>query len=97
MGQAENTSAKMLKDSSGRGGSVLIDTSGAITPPTSDYVIRYIDVIEDINITAFTNEQTYHADLTEFTLIPAGTVLYGDFTSVTISTGSAIGYITTKA
>lgn len=81
-----------FEESLGGGGSKGITGTNAVTPATGYYFFA-IQVISDMVVSAqgdVTN--AVNTTLSGFTSIPAGTVLYGRWNSITLTSGSAIGY-----
>ena len=73
-------------------GNKSITGTSAVTPATG-YNFVMIQVIEDMVVSAQTDTAgALNADLTAFTTIPAGTVIYGTWDSIQLSSGEAIGH-----
>lgn len=74
------------KSSLGQNGGKYITGTGATTPD-SGYFFTAIQVITDCSITAVGN-------ITGITAasISAGTIIYGNYTSITLASGSVIAY-----
>lgn len=74
-------------------GSKEIVGTSAVTPVTGCYFYA-IQVMSDIIVSAQSNiTGSVNANLTLLTGgIPAGTVIYGKFNSITLTSGQAIGY-----
>jgi hypothetical protein len=93
MSQLQQSSSQAQLNSIGATGSKSITGAAAVTPPAGYYFFA-IQIIADTvvaaqgNVTGATN-----ADLTDFTSIPAGTTIFGKFSSVTLTSGEAIGYL----
>ena len=83
-----------ILESVGDFGRVIITGTSAITPPTG-YVIKYIVPSSDIVISAYTNSADYveQGDLTSIASHPTGVPIYGEFTSITLTSGDGIGYL----
>lgn len=77
---------EILKSAVGGAGGKYI-TGIAATTPTSGNVFTAIQVITDCVITAVGNP----TGITAVTLL-AGTIIYGRYTSITLSSGSVIAY-----
>lgn len=91
--QLELLAARATLNSVGASGSVAITGTGAVTPSAGMhfYCIQFIEdsvVASDIDLAGATN-----ANLSLFTF-PAGAAVYGKWTSITLTSGKAIGYMT---
>lgn len=80
-------------NSVGATGSKEITGTSAVTPPDGHYffAIQFIDdtkVSAGVDLSGATN-----ANITTFTTLPAGVVVYGKWASITLTSGSAIGYL----
>lgn len=90
---AQAKTAEYMSTSLGEYGSMGITGTSEVTAPTNSYFIA-IQVIDDITVSAATDYQIANqVDLTAFTNIVAGTVIYGKWSAITLSSGSAIGYL----
>lgn len=67
------------------GGDYIADTNAST--PTDGYIYQAIQVITDCSITLVGNI----SDITTVSLT-AGTIIYGRYTSITLASGSVIGY-----
>lgn len=82
-----------LVNSVGAAGSKEITGTSAVTPPTGYYFFAF-QPIEDIDVAAVVSlTDAVNANLVSFTLIPSGVTVYGKWTSITLTSGSAIGYL----
>ena len=76
----------------GQIGSKAITGTNAVTPD-SGYYFACIQAIADIVVSAQGNVTgSTNAVLSSFPKIPAGTVVYGKWDSITLTSGEAIGY-----
>lgn len=96
----QQKAAAITLSSMGYNGSKAITGTSAVTPATG-YQWVALQFIEDSVVAAQTNGahvgidssvSVTNADLTAFTAISAGTIVYGLWTSITLTIGSAIGY-----
>lgn len=74
-------------------GSKAITGTDAVTPDTG-YEWVALQFVEDSVVAAYAQPSSAvdSVDLTAFTTISAGTTIYGRFSSITLTSGSAIGY-----
>lgn len=91
--QLELSAARATLNTVGASGSVAITGTNAVTPSSGMYfyAIQFVEdtvIASDIDLSGATN-----ASFTGFTF-PAGMVVYGKWTSVTLTSGRAIGYMT---
>lgn len=86
---SESRITELLENSMGNKGSKEIT---GVLEVTADNIFSCIQFIEDSTVAAQTDIGTVNADLTAFTLIVAGTIIYGRWSTITLSSGSAIGY-----
>lgn len=87
----EQAGSQAVINSVGATGSKSITGLTAVTPPTGYYFFA-IEFLTDGVVTAQTDvENSINADLTDFTSISG--VVYGKWTSITLSSGEAIGYL----
>jgi hypothetical protein len=84
---AASSMLERMNESLGNFGSVEITTVEVEAKFTA------IQFIEDSTVSAVTDRGVTNADLTAFTSIAAGTIVYGKRSAITLSSGSAIGYI----
>ena len=82
---------ELMEASSGNLGSKSITGISAVTP-ASGYVFGAIQIISDTEVAAQTDSGITNTDLTDFTVLYAGTVIYGKWSSITLKSGEAIGY-----
>lgn len=74
-------------------GSKAITGTSAVTPPTGYYFFA-IQVMVDMVVSAKSDVSgATNGDITTFTNIPAGTILFGKFSSITLTSGEALGYL----
>ena len=79
---------ELLESYMGNKGSTEITGTGAVTGN-----FTAIHIIADAVVAAQTDASgTTNADLTAYTVIKQGTTLYGRWTSITLTSGEAIGY-----
>lgn len=91
--QLELSAAQATLNTVGASGSVAITGTGAVTPPTGFY-FYCVDFMSDSVVSAQGNlTGATNATLSTLGTIPAKPV-YGKWTSITLTSGSAIGYIT---
>lgn len=82
-----------LVNSIGAAGSKEITGTSAVTPPAGYYFFA-IQPIEDIDVAAAVSlTDAVNANITAFALIPSGVTVYGKWSSITLTSGSAIGYL----
>lgn len=76
----------LLREQLGKGSGVVFTTAAQTT--VDYYAIHFVttSVIASITMANLTGESALH------TTIPAGTVLYGRCTAITLTSGVAIGY-----
>lgn len=80
-------------NSVGATGSKAITGTSAVTPATGYYFFCIVPVTDIVVSAKADVTGALNADLTAFTTgIPAGLAVYGKFTSITLTSGSAIGY-----
>ena len=89
----QQTGNQAVVNSVGATGSKAITGTSAVAPPTGYYffAIQFLaDGVVSVqsDVTGATN-----ADLTAFTSISSGTVVYGKWDSITLTSGEAIGYL----
>lgn len=75
----------------GNYGSVEITDTTKTDAPSGDYFTA-IQVVEDAVFSAATDYNVSNADLTAFTIIFAGSIIYGKWSSLTLSAGQVIAY-----
>ena len=79
---------QILDSSMGNLGSIAITGTSEVT---GDFTA--IMFMDDSVVASQTNKVGYaNADLSDFTTIIAGTIVYGEWTAITLTSGSAIGY-----
>lgn len=82
---------ELLEVSFANKGSKEITGTDAVTPTTGE-VFTCLQALEDTIVSAQTDTGTTNADLSAFTLISEGTFIYGRWSSITLASGSMIGY-----
>ena len=85
MSEARNTELNEI--ALGQYGSKAITGTSAVT---GEFVA--IQVVADMVVSAQTDDGLTNAVLSSFTSIPAGTILYGAWSSITLTSGEAVGY-----
>lgn len=76
----------------GCGGKAITGTS-AVTPPTGYYFFA-IQVVANMVVSAKGDvDGATNPDITAFTSILAGQIVYGKFNSISLTSGEAIGYL----
>ena len=76
----------------GQDGGKSITGTNAVTPATGNYYFA-IQIIADTVVAAQGNVAgAVNPDLTDFTVLSAGTIIYGKWNSITLTSGEAIGY-----
>ena len=88
---SESRTSELMGVSLGDFGSKSITGTSAVTPATGK-TFTAIQAISNIVVSAQTDKGTSNMDLTDFTTILAGTVVFGKWSSITLSSGEAIGY-----
>ena len=83
----ETILTNLLNDSFGQNGGVYIDDTNPATPATG-YNFIAMQAIEDTVVSAAVGNITNIAGIT----ISTGTIIYGTFTSITLTSGSVIAY-----
>jgi hypothetical protein len=73
-----------------QGGTVITDTT-ATTPPANE-IFHAIEVIEEAVVAAIAGNLTNISGLVGKTL-PAGLIIYGQITSITLTSGTVIAYV----
>lgn len=92
-GTLDQAANNAIVNSVGALGSNEITGVGAVTPTTGFYFFA-IQIIADTVVAAQVDvTNATNADLTALTSIPAGTVVYGKWSSITLTSGEAIGYL----
>lgn len=86
---------EMIEVSLGQYGSKEITGTSAVTPPTGYYFVA-IQMVADTVVSAQTDYGTTNADLTAYTTLTDGQIVYGKWTSITLTSGEAIGYLASK-
>ena len=92
MSAIENIASQVYLNNCGANGGKEITGTSAVTPADGYYFCK-IEIMSDTvvsaqgNVTGATNP-----DLTAITTIPAKTILYGKWNSITLTNGDAIGY-----
>lgn len=88
----EQQASQVTINSIGAVGSKAITGTNAVTPATGYYFFA-IQIIADAIVSAQGDVTgALNATLSSFTVIPAGTILFGKWNSITLSNGQAIGY-----
>lgn len=93
MSMIEQSASKAILQYIGLYGSKEIVGITKVSAATGSYFFA-IQAISDIKVASQENEpESTNANLSLLTAgIPAGTVIYGKFTSITLTSGQAIGY-----
>ena len=91
-GALEQSANKATVNSVGGSGSKAITGTSAVTPPSGFYFFA-IQVLSDAVVSAQTDGITNQADLSAYTSIGAGSIVYGNWSSITLTSGEAIGYL----
>ena len=92
MSVPEIMAAQVYLNNSGVNGGKVISGTSAVTPDDGYYFCK-IEVMSDMKVSAQGNVTgATNPDLTAFTTIPAKTILYGKWNSITLTKGDAIGY-----
>jgi hypothetical protein len=91
--QLQNMAGQATVNAVGAAGSVAITGTGAVTPPSGYYIfaiqpITDTVVASQVNVSGATN-----ATLSALSTIATGLTVYGKWSSITLTSGSAIGYI----
>jgi hypothetical protein len=79
----------MLELSLGNNGSKEITGTSEVT---ADNIFIAIQFIDDSIVASQTDAGVANADLSAFSLIIGGTIVYGKWSSLTLTSGFAIGY-----
>jgi len=82
---------RLMETSLGNQGSKAITGVVAVTPTAGNF-FTCLQVIEDAQVSAQTDVDIVNADLSTITTIPAGQFIYGKWKSITLTSGSMIGY-----
>ena len=88
----EARASKAILCDMGAEGSKAITGTSAVTPPTGFYFFK-ISFTSDTVVSAYTDSNTNNADLTSITGFPKGLSIYGKISSITLTSGDAIGYL----
>ena len=75
----------------GNYGSVEIVDTTKTDAPSGDYFTA-VQVLDDAVFSAAADYNVSNADLTAFSIIYAGTIIYGKWSSLTLSAGAVIAY-----
>lgn len=92
MGDLQNKAYQVILSDLGKDGSKEITGTSAVTPPTGYYFYKIVPSSATV-VAAYVDEQTNAADLTAITSHPVGVPIYGRITSITLTSGDAIGYL----
>ena len=92
MSVPEIMAAQVYLNNSGVNGGKEITGTSAVTPADGYYFCK-IEVMSDMRVSAQGNVTgATNPDLTKITSIPAKTILYGKWNSITLTSGGAIAY-----
>ena len=92
MSVPEIMAAQVYLNNSGVNGGKVISGASAVTPADGYYFCK-IEVMSDMKVSAQGNVTgATNPDLTAITTIPAKTILYGKWNSITLTSGNAIAY-----
>jgi len=92
MSVPEIMAAQVYLNNSGVNGGKVISGTSAVTPADGYYFCK-IEVMSDMKVKAQGNVTgATNPDLTAITTIPAKTILYGKWNSITLTSGDAIAY-----
>ena len=84
-----NRTVEILETTLGNHGSVEITGTSEVTGAfTALYFVENTVVADSTDATGYSN-----ADLSSFTVFYAGTIVYGKWSAITLTSGEAIGYI----
>ena len=89
MSHVENVAAQTILNTHGVTGGKAITGTSEVTP-TDGYYFCAITATSAVVVASQTDESG--ADNPTFSAIPVGTTVYGKLASVTLTSGSAIGY-----
>lgn len=81
---------ELMETNLGNLGSKAITGTGAVTP--DEGVFTFIHFVAASAVTTQTDAGVVNADLSAIASIPAGTTVYGKWSSITLASGEAIGY-----
>ncbi len=81
---------EILETQLGNLGSKSIIGTSAVTPDSG--VFTFIHFVAASVVTTQTDAGVVNADLSALASIPAGTTVYGKWSSITLTSGEAIGY-----
>ena len=85
---SNNRDTEILQSTMGNFGSIEITGTAEVTG-----IFTAFQFMEDSVVSAQTDSNgTSNADLTAFTTILAGSIIYGRWSAITLTSGSAIGY-----
>lgn len=82
---------ELMETNLGNLGSKSITGTSAVVP-ASGYVFSYLYVAEAAVVAAQVDAGIDNADLTAITSLPVGIYIYGKWSSITLTSGSLIGY-----
>jgi hypothetical protein len=92
MSTLEILASQVYLNNCGANGGKEITGTSAVTPADGYYFCK-IEVMSDTVVAAQGNvTNAINPDLTKITSIPAKTILYGKWNSITLTSGDAIGY-----
>lgn len=84
---AADRTTELTEISLGQRGSKSITGTSAVT---GQFIA--IQIVADAVVSAQTDDGVTNMDLTDFTSLPAGLIVYGRWSSITLTSGEAIGY-----
>lgn len=93
MSSLQQSGNQAIVNSVGATGSKAITGLVAVTPPTGYYFFAIQFLADGVVSVQSDIENAVNADLTSFTSISAGIVVYGKWDSITLTSGEAIGYL----
>lgn len=88
---SERRQTELMETNQGNFGSIEMNGAGAVVPATGKIFTKLIVMTETV-VAAQTDVSITNADLSVFTSIPAGAVIYGRWSSITLTSGQVIAY-----
>ena len=91
-GQTRDSVERLKSESLGQYGGKEITGVGAVTPDAGFYFFAVQFIADSVVAAQGDVAGIANPDLTAFTVIKAGTTLYGKWSSITLTSGEALGY-----
>lgn len=91
--QLENQASQVILNANGVTGSKAITGTSAVTPPEGYYFFKIQTMAATVVAAQVDVTDAVNVDLTSITSIPVGSEVYGKWSSITLTSGEAIGYL----